>query len=138
MQLMPYLDKSRGEFGLHVDLDVLLWQESRQYNLLSPLKFLDQFDFVVVTESEMKEFEEFKQATVPLGSSIFKVNNLLEMWLLNHKQLQQFDLFGKSHVCLQQEQVDELIEWIMELRGLVDKRGRAALALQLDGQVRLD
>lgn len=138
--MQPYVDKSKGELALNIDLDVLLWLESRDYHKLAPLRSLDHLGFVVVNEEEMKEFESFRHKNVQLGSSIFRCNHLLNLWLLNHKEVSQHLLFGAFHVCLKQEQVDDLCKWVLELRGQVGKKGRQILddlAQHHDDKVRI-
>ena len=140
LQLQPYLDKTRGEIGLNIDLDVVLWLESREYHSLPVPRSLDALGFIVVNEEEMEEFESFKRDNVQLGSSIVKCNHLLNLWLLNHKEVSQHSLYGTVHVHLSQEQVDDLCEWVLELRDQVDKKGRQILdelAQHLDDKVRI-
>ena len=136
--MTPYLNE--GEFGLNIDTDVVLWQESRSYEHLPPLKVLDHFGFVVVNDELHEEFARFKQMHVPLGSSILQVNHLLKLWLLRNKELSSYQLFGSPHVSLTSDQMDNLIEWISHLRSEVDKQGESVidnLALQLDEMVSL-
>ena len=128
LQLEPHLDRSKGEFGLHIDLDVLLWLESRTYHKLTPLHVLGHLGFVVVNNETMEEFEEFKLKEVPSGFSVFKCNHLLNLWLSNHKEVHQYTQYGASHVCLQFKQVDNLCEWVTQLREEVQKKGRQILA----------
>lgn len=122
------MDRSRGEFGLHLDLDVLLWLENRIYHNLTPLRVLRHLGFVIVNNKEMEQFEEFKLKEVPSGFSVFKCNKLLNLWLLNHKEVHQYTQYGAGHVCLQLKQVDNLCTWVTELREEVRKNGRQVLA----------
>ena len=127
LQLMYYLDESKGEFALNIDLDVLLWQESRKYNQLPPLKTTDNLGFVVLNELEMEEFERFKRMNIQIGSSILRCNHLLTSWLFSHKEVCQFVMFGCRHVSLVQKQVDDLCEWVLDLRDQVEGKGRQVL-----------
>ena len=122
------MDCSKGEFGLHIDLDVLLWLESQIYHQLTPLHVLHHWGFVVVNHEQMKEFDEFKLKEVPSGFSIFKCNHLLNLWLSNHKEVHQYTQYGSNHVCLQFKEVDSLCEWVTQLREEVQKKGRQILA----------
>ena len=93
-----------------------------------------------MNEEEMEEFERFKSNNIQLESSIFKCNHLLNLWLLNHKEVSQHSLYGSLHVCLKQDQVDDLCEWVLELRDQVEKKGRQILddlAQCLDDKVRI-
>ena len=122
------MDLSKGEFGLHLDLDVLLWLESRIYHKLTPLRVLRPLGFVIVNNEEMEDFEEFKLKEVPSGFSVLKCNQLLNLWLSNHKEVHQYTQYGAGHVRLQLKQVDNLCQWVTQLREEVQKKGRQILA----------
>ena len=76
----------------------------------------------------MEEFEKFKRKEVPLSFSVFKCNQLLNLWLSNHKEVHQYTQYGADHVCLQLKEVDNLCEWVTQLREEMRKKGRQILA----------
>ena len=121
----PHLDKTRGEFGLNIDLDVLLWEESRVYYQQVPIK--SYRDFLIMDNCLMEEFDTFKKNNIPLGSSVIKCNTLLNLWILTQHNICQYSLFGADHVTLTQEQVDNLCEWVIDLRERVTQGGTKVL-----------
>ena len=113
-------------------MDVVLWQESRDYHHLPSLRMLEGNHFVIVNTELLDEFDAFKQKYIPLGSSIIKLNNLLTLWHLNHREVAPFELFGNTYICLSQEQVDHVIDWVLEMRNQVDCKGKTAFVELVD------
>ena len=88
--------------------------------------------FVIVNTELLNEFDAFKQKYIPLGSSIIKLNNLLTLWHLSHREVAPFELFGNTYICLSQEQVDHVIDWVLEMRNQVDCKGKTAFVELVD------
>ena len=76
----------------------------------------------------MDEFDKFKHKEVSLGSSILKCNDLLNLWLTKQENIDPYTQYDAQYVCLQSTQVDELCEWVQEMREKVQREGRKVLA----------
>ena len=123
----PYLDRNKDETGLHIDADVALWLDYRSTHQLPPLLVVQGLNFVIVDNQLMNEFLNFKQKEVQLGFSFLKCNHLLKMWLSQTKAAVPVSKYDNEYVYLNCTQIDDLCQWVMEMRDNVAKNGEAEL-----------
>ena len=94
------------------------WVECRKYDDL-PIPQMEG-GFYLVTETIMKEFDSFRdqfRIVAPARQTLLSRNNLLTMWLEKEgvpKKLISFK--SMQYVSIDNERIDEFIEWIEETR----------------------
>ena len=111
---------------MHIDADVALWLDYRRFQNISNLRILQCQNFVAVNHSDMDEFDKFKEE-IALGSSVLKCNNILNLWISTQKDVHPYQQYDSQYVLLQSSQVDDLCEWVTQLREKVQRNGRIVL-----------
>lgn len=100
-----------------MDTDVALWLDYRAFNGSPALKVID--DFVIVTTDLHDEFDKFKKSENLefKGLNLVPPIELLQYWnILMDNNLQSISRYGKDYFLLQPSQLDNLIDWIGDLK----------------------
>ena len=85
------------------------------YNKEPPLRTI--FDFVLVTPELHKDFDTFREAETSLGKTFIPLVALVEYW--NRKRplpSPTIAKYGKSYLHLDSYEIDELCQWIYNMR----------------------
>ena len=97
-----------------VNLNVLLWLDSRDF--LQKEKLRQKDDFVIVNDELEKEFEIFRQS---IDSNFYYIpaNDLLYYWYeIEKKSPIMVNRFGKKYLKVTTENLDDFFAWIKETR----------------------
>ena len=76
------------------------------------------YDFFVVNEPLIQEFEEFKQHHVLPGFSYLPVTKLLELCIVEEESVIVVVQFGHKYAHLPQSTVDNLVLWLLDFECL--------------------
>ena len=126
MDTVPSLfqdDQEPGKVLLSINVDVALWLDWRRYCGIPSLQ--EVRNFVIVSEEELDDFEEFKANNTKPGICDLVVIELLEYYLTRVRKecLPTTVKFGKRYVQLSMEDGDRLITWVDEMRERYNKEG---------------
>ena len=113
---LSYLFQNKLEYGLSKDSDVALWLDYRAYTHQPDL--VEAFDFVIVNSLHHNEFDDFKKAETDTDNRNFEMNSLLHFYIRQHPQSGTFvtKKYGKTYLTCTCGQVDELCQWIYDMR----------------------
>lgn len=119
----PYIHKP-GEFALSKDVDVALWLDYRTFTNQEPLE--EVYDFVIVNQPLLKEFKEFQQSNTCPEFSYLPVTKLMELWISTQESTPIVVQFGQKYASLHKSAVDDLVQWLRNMRGRFEREGRLA------------
>lgn len=116
-------DQEPGKILLSINADVALWLDWRKYCGMPALQEVNKF--VLVSEEEFDDFEEFKTNNTKPGICDLVVIELLDYYLTRVRKecLPTTIKFGKRYVQLSMEDGDHLITWVDEMRKRFNKEG---------------
>ena len=105
--------------SLSKDVNVALWLEWRDFSNKPEVK--EAFDFVVVDDDLFTEFKTFKDKYCSCNFILLVVNELLNYWNEHQRKAPAPIrlLYGKPHIQLLQEDLDELCRWVYSCRSKV-------------------
>ena len=102
LQLRQYFELE-GKYGPNIDVDVVLWLDSRAFQKKSSLR--DAYGFVILNSELHDEFDKFKkQETLP---EYIEYVELLEFWLKMQHSPPLW--FGKQYNTLHNTEMDSLL-----------------------------
>ena len=94
-----------------------LWLDSRAYNNQPPLH--QHCDFVFVTPDLHKDFDSFKEVETSPNNSFLPLVELLEYWNARRPIPSPTVVkYSKRYLNLRSSEVDELCEWVYDMREL--------------------
>ena len=108
--------------------DVQLWLVSRAFHGKPPVREMRYF--VVVNSTLHDEFDKFKASTIRKSYSFIEFNELLRFYSLSESNLLSSPAkkFEKMYLEIQGSQVDELVEWVLEMRKKYSDQGESVFA----------
>ncbi len=101
-------------------MDVVLCQDCRAYNQAA---LVEVDEFVIVNSEVHEKFDEYKKNG--RGYSYLKVNELIEFYLLQNDHLSGNvkTLYNKAYLKLSGSDIDELCDWLLNLRKSYEQEG---------------
>lgn len=102
---------------MSIDTDVALWLDYRSFCNMPTLRIID--DFVIISIELHNHFDAFKRSEVAKfnGLSLLPAIELLKLWSIHSRvSLSTVSSYGKLYVSLSASQLDDLIEWVTEMR----------------------
>ena len=117
-QILEFHSAKPGEYGLSKDVDVAMWLHFRDYHHKHPLKEVG--NFVIVDELLHQDFDAFKRKKIsPPYTNYLESNELLSFW----RALPTVRKFGHNYITLTSGEVDELCEWLLNMRERFEVEG---------------
>ena len=84
------------------------------------------YDFVIVNQPLLKEFKEFQQSNTCPEFSYLPVTKLMELWISTQESTPIVVQFGQKYASLHKSAVDDLVQWLRNMRGRFEREGRLA------------
>ena len=116
-----------GETLLFKNIDVAMWLDCRKHHKQQTPR--EMGDFVVVDDSLLNEFCEFRSSHTTQGIADLKLTPLLEYYMTRVARIPLSSVvqrFGQSYLPMDMDCIDELIEWVDEMRRKVGQYGSKA------------
>ena len=107
---------------------VAIWEQYRGHNNQPPLRNATNSDFVIVDADLHNELDAFNKNELKPKLVYLEMIELLRLYLRDKPDIQQsvMQKYGAEYLCLQSPDVDDLCQWVEELRDLHLKVGSAA------------
>ena len=112
------------------DVAVAIWQQFGVYSKQTALRGADLCGFVIVNSELHNEFDAFMTNELKPNTVYLEINALLRHYLTTTLRLSQriVHKYGVEYLCLEHTEVDDLCQWVEELRDLHIKVGSAAFS----------
>ena len=129
LQLSDHYEQ-KGDYGLNIDTDVLLWLDSRDFEKKPPLRHA--LGFVIVNSQQHDDFDRFKKGQTLYDYNLLESIELLELWHSSSGKKSSdavVNRFGKQYIKLHITEIDNLCRWVIELRNRFERLGVAAFQI---------
>ena len=88
---------------------------------------MEVYDFKVVNGGLLEGFEQFQKQYTSPGFSHLSIIKLLEVWIVEQESVNVVIKFGYKYAILPHSAVDDLVQWVLDVREHFESEGRNIL-----------